>query len=116
MIVSSEACPQCRYDKSPFGPELHYPYIKHLTHKEVDKSFMYKMATNSAMKLIEEIKPNGKTLKVMAFIDDKYMDYLQLAKALVVNEEASASDCAVDTEEYLKLLTLFDGFSGDQVV
>lgn len=74
---------------------------------------MYKMATNSAMKLIEEFKPDGKTLKVMAFIDDKYMDYLRLAKAIVANEEVSASDCVVDTEDYLKLLTLFDGFSDD---
>jgi hypothetical protein len=128
QVSQIDGCPQCRTEKISYGPDFSYPYVKHLTNSEFDK---LGLITRPFASKIREIALKARELKgsnprLVIFVDDRYCNSIDLAKALIRDAKLEKSQETpeqddfpykdITTDEYLKLSFLFDGNLADPVI
>jgi hypothetical protein len=37
FVSQIEGCPDCKHEQISFGPDMYYPFVKHLTNKELNR-------------------------------------------------------------------------------
>ena len=63
---------------------MSYPYIRHMTNMELNKGFMREKIALNIMQMAMDVKAKKQhNVKVLAFLDDKYVTAFDIAKLLL---------------------------------
>jgi hypothetical protein len=79
-VSKLEGCPQCKYESITYSADLHYPLIRHLTHKEIDRRTLI---TNQIAQNVIQAAQGKEGAKMLVVLDEKYCSSIQLARAIV---------------------------------
>ena len=107
---------------------MHYPYIRHLSLTEIDKTAlitrpMARKIRETASR-VKEIKGSG--ARIVVFVDDKYCSTIELARQMIregKKKDETPKDDPISTladeltpEDYMKLSMLYEGNFKDKII
>ena len=84
FVQQIDGCPQCKPEQMTYGPDYSYPFIKHITTKEINKKRLITEPFALKLKLVNDaaLKVTDKP-RIRAFVDDQYCGIIDLARAII---------------------------------
>ncbi|CDW88216.1 UNKNOWN [Stylonychia lemnae] len=114
-LAQQHACPTCNPEKINYGPEMHYPFIRGLTNKEVNKSFLEQKMAQNILEHVKQFKKPQESYRVLAFLDNEYCNMFNIAKYLLTeHHQIKQSKEAVEGQINLDQTTNSNDFSKQQ--